>query len=227
MAGNCSRGDLHVRISTVLFISMSLFGSSNVNAGYDDTDWGMTLPQVRKLHPGGKVGAATASGKRKSPSDATTYETEKDVAGYRASVIFYFLPKKGLSEVWVMFKRPRKSDRQGFSELNMERRYADPIMQTLREALDAKYGSPFSVTPCKNPAESRESEGEDRRQFKTDSCGARWLPCWTKGPGCRWIEIELEDLVTLAPPEASVVYEENHSVSVLYRGKPPVSTKGL
>ncbi len=113
----------------------------------------------------------------------------------------------------------------------MERRYADPIMQTLREALDVKYGSPHSVTPCKNPAESKESEGEDRRQFKGYSCGARWLPCWDKGPGCRWTEIKteikLEDQVTFAPADATVVYEENHSVSVSYSGKPPVSTKGL
>lgn len=91
-----------MRMPRAVLLALPILMSSSVNAGYDNTEWGMTLAQVRALHPGGK------SKRDNGPlgRDRSVYSVRHVVGGHPASVDFVFARDGGLREVSLSFLVP-------------------------------------------------------------------------------------------------------------------------
>jgi len=104
-------------------------------AGYDKTEWGMALAQVRTLYPGGEA---------KNNQDGTTeYWVIKHVTDLTAYVGFFFEARKGLTYVTLLFPQPgTEIDVQNGTYKRMTGTSADTAHNLLVSALTAKYGAP-------------------------------------------------------------------------------------
>jgi hypothetical protein len=108
-------------------------------AGYDKTEWGMALAQVRTLYPGGEA---------KNNQDGTTeYWIVKHVTDLTAYVGFFFEARKGLTYVTLLFPQPGTAiDVKHGLYTKMTRASADTAHKLLVSALTAKYGLPTEDT---------------------------------------------------------------------------------
>src|SRR5437667_7714687 len=85
-----------IRLASMLLALGFTFGAS---AHYDKTKWGMSLPKVTKLYPGGT--------KAKTDNGQTTYTVLTPVGDtMTAAAVFAFDPKDGLILVTLLFPQP-------------------------------------------------------------------------------------------------------------------------
>jgi hypothetical protein len=104
-------------------------------AGYDKTEWGMTLAQVRRLYPGGQA--------RANQNGTTEYSLVKQVAGLTGYVAFLFAPKEGLIFVSVIFPEPdTRIDLKERLYTVMPKTLAEGTHELLLSVLTSKYGEP-------------------------------------------------------------------------------------
>ncbi|HVP66326.1 MAG TPA: hypothetical protein VMT17_03585 [Anaeromyxobacteraceae bacterium] len=122
-------------LAALLFAS----AAAPARAGYDKTEWGMTVAQVQQLYPGG-VAIRQADGR-------TDYRVVRSVAGLSTALVSFDIgaPPEGLRRVSIIFPE------QG-TEVDLRQALFEPpspsqveaIRQTLRAALTSKYGAPSS-----------------------------------------------------------------------------------
>jgi hypothetical protein len=92
--------------------------------GYKDTTFGMTLEDVRKIHPQVMQGSTDLYG----DEDEVLFFT-RELLGAPCGVSFYFHPSKGLSMICLSL---RKTDDEG-------------LFPRLLSILSIKYGAPFEA----------------------------------------------------------------------------------
>jgi len=109
-------------------------------AGYDKTEWGMSVEEVQKLYPGGFLD--------RQPDGKTEYRVLREVAGIRTALLKFDFggPKNGLRRVSILFPE------QG-TEVDLHQALFEPpsptqgesLRLTLRAALLTKYGKPAAT----------------------------------------------------------------------------------
>ena len=214
------------RLVSIAAISLILGTASPALAGYDRTEWGMSIGQVQRLYPGGKRTFYFTNPKLKGIGGKgwkgwRTYEVVQTVAGYRALVVFCFsTPDYGrqkkpgiLERVEVRFLPP---DAISADEILMDREDAEARMREVSAGLISKYGQPYRQTTCDR--EEKQDGGSERRPATIVSCGLTWRPKWPAPP---FQEINLGQSIFVQRGE------ESHSVGITYEGQPPPSVKGL
>jgi len=207
----------------VLTLSLGALG-----AGYGKTEWGMTLKQVRAREPGGKV--ERWNKREKALPHSYVFSVRRSVADLPAE-IQYFLPRDRLSQVWVRFLANKEGD------WDRNRASASELMRKLETGLTAKYGRPRHRTSTiqEDTCDWGEwAKSSADRDIVTGGCKVYWAPCaeLTSSPAafakCEWLEVELEDSAVIQhEPRPKWKLEESHVVTILYKGEPRASTKGL
>lgn len=119
-----------------LLVALALLATSPALAGYDKTAWGMKLPEVQHLYPGGAVST--------HPNGDTQYTVLRSVAGINSALVhFTFSGGRGLSSVMIFV--PRQGSKVEATASTFEfptKRDAAEIRAILASALEAKYGAP-------------------------------------------------------------------------------------
>jgi hypothetical protein len=123
-----------IALAAVLLVLCPLLVTDSY-AGYDKTEWGMALSQVRTLYPGGEA---------KNNQDGTIeYWVVQHVTELTAYVEFFFEARKGLTYVTLLFPQPgTEIDTKNGRYTRMTYTSADSAQKLLVSALTSKYGAP-------------------------------------------------------------------------------------
>lgn len=113
-------------------MALALFAGFPARAGYDATQWGMTLAQVQKLYPGGVV--------HHRPTREDDYLVIRKVANFTTLSTFSF-EKNALYQVVMVFPIGNidlKTERFDF----MTHEQSENLRHSLRETMVSLYGKP-------------------------------------------------------------------------------------
>jgi len=126
-----------MRTTPALAAVLVVGATASARASYDKTEWGMTVPQVQALYPGGVA--------IRQPDGRAEYRVVRAVAGFSTALVsFDFgVPPEGLKRVSIVFPEQGTDVdlRQALFEPPSPSQ-AETIRQTLRAALTSKYGKP-------------------------------------------------------------------------------------
>jgi hypothetical protein len=125
------------RIAAVAALAIAAGLPFSVSAGdFGRATWGMSLAQVRKLHPGGTVA--------KGEADNTIYLVHESFGPIKAAQIVFGFPRDTLTYVEVHFPRPGTvPDPKAIRYATMSTGQATEAYASLREYLVSKHGTPF------------------------------------------------------------------------------------
>lgn len=135
----------------ILVLALLLISTSSL-AGYENTNWGMSLEKIKSLYPGGKD--------EKQQNGETIYPLIRPFSGYSTSIfLFKFDEKLELKTLYVLF--PKQGTNVEMPDLKfdpMSDKDAKVLFQNLTNKLSIKYGKPDSLSKKYNKIWSK---GED------------------------------------------------------------------
>lgn len=116
----------------ILFAFVSIFMNS-LYAGYENTNWGMTLDEVKKLYPNGET--------INNQNGTVNYRLIKDIAGHSSSILgFEFGDNNKLRQVNIAFSEVGEPiDLKNGAVVTMKKKECNALYEQLRKSLSEKY----------------------------------------------------------------------------------------